>query len=173
MQSQQLMWQGRTRELPISSKQQPGSFAQRRPVGIQAGLGALVLAALCFTLIVGYAVADALTTRNGYAEMALQREIEDLQAQNALLRYQIYVAKSQTNIQEVAERLGMRPADPMGEVDYVLLPEATARGEIWLAAEDGTAEPGGIGATLAGLATEVMTGAGGLAEASTGEGHPE
>jgi len=171
MQSQQLMHQGRTRELPISSKQQPGSFAQRRPAGIQAGLGALVLAALGFTLILGYAAADALTTRHGYAEMSLRREIEDLRAQNALLRYQIYLARSQENIQEAVQRLGLRPADPVREVDYVVLPESAAEGEIRLAGEGPTPGPAGLGAALAELATEVVTGVGGRAEASTGESH--
>ena len=87
IQSQQLLWQGRARELLISSKQQPGSLPRTRPVGIAAGLAAVVLAALVFSLVLSYAIACAATTRNGYSEIALRREIEDLRAQTALLRY--------------------------------------------------------------------------------------
>ncbi len=171
MQSQQLMRQGRTWELPTSSKQQPSSFARRRPARVEAGLGALVLAALGFTLVLAYGAADALATRNGYAEMALRREIEDVRARNAVLRYQINLARSQQSIAEVADRLGMQAADPVNEVDYVVLSgEKGATGTRMAAGEPGQ-EPARLAAALGALATEVVSGAGGEAEASTGKGH--
>ena len=171
MQSQQLTSQRRTRELSISSKQQPDSLPHRRPVGIQPRLAALVLAALSFSLILGYAAVCALTTRNGYAESALRREIEDVRAQTALLRYQTHLAESSGTIKEAAARLGLRPADPVREVDYVLLPGSSRGEDTVLAASDPAQVSDGLPAALVQLATEVMTSVGGRAEASTAQGH--
>jgi hypothetical protein len=164
VQSQQLIWPGRTRELPTSSKQQPGSLAQRRPMGVAAGLAALVLAALAFSLVLCYAAACALTTRNGYAEMNLRREIEDLRAETALLSYQIHLAESDQGIQQAALRLSMRAADPVQEIDYVLLPHRARGEETQLAADNPTGAPMGVPARLA----ELVGSSGGQAEASTG-----
>jgi len=171
MQSQQLSTQGHTYELPTSSKQQPGSLTRSRPIGVQAGSAALVLAALSFSLVLSYAAACALITRNGYAAVNLRRDIEDLRAQNALLSYQIHLAKSDRSVQQSAGRLNMRPADPVHEVDYVFLPSSDHSQATRLAAATPTPEPAGLAVTLAGLATEVMAPAAGRAEASTGDGH--
>ncbi len=171
MQSQQVMWQGRARELPTSSKQQPGASGHRRPMGIQAGLVAVVLAALGFFLVLCYGAASALTTRNGYAEMSLRREIEDLRAEIALLNYQINLAHSESNLQLAAQRFNMRPADPRAEVDYLLLPHPAGEGETRVAAGDPPSRRTGIAARLAELAETVVGTAGGRAEASTVEGH--
>ena len=92
MQSQQLKWQGRTRDLSISSKQQPDRSPWRRPVGMQTGLSATLLAALGLFFMLLSAMGIALTARNSYASMSLRREIEDVKAQNALLRYMLIVS---------------------------------------------------------------------------------
>ena len=171
MASQQVMWHGRAEELPISSKQQPSSLPQTRPAGIQAGFAAIVLAALSFSLILAYAAASAGITRNGYREMALRQEIEDLRAQTALLRYQIDLAESSGRVHETAFRLGLTPADPSREVDYVLLPHSAPGDPAQLAAADPTEESAGLAAALAQFAAGVVTSAGGRAEASTDKGH--
>lgn len=171
MASQQVMWQGRAEELPISSKQQPSSLPQTRPAGIQAGVAAVVLAALSFSLILAYAAASASITRNGYREMARHQEIDDLRAQTALLRYQIDLAESSGRVHETAARLGLTPADPSREVDYVLLPYSAPGDPVQLAAADPAEESAGLAAALAQFATGVVTSAGGRAEASTGKGH--
>jgi len=171
MASQQVMWQGRAEELPISSKQQPSSLPQTRPAGIQAGFAAVVLAALSFSLVLAYAAVSASITRNGYREMALRQEMEDLRAQAALLRYQIQMAESSGRVHETAAQLGLTPADPVREVDYVLLPYSVTGDRMQLAAADPTEESAGLTAVLAEFAAGVATSAGGRAEASTGEGH--
>jgi len=170
MQSQQLMWQNRTRELHAASKQQPGSLPQRRPVGIEPASAAVALAALAFSLVLGYAALSALTTRSGYAEIALRREIEDLRAQNTLLRYQVHLAESNGNVQAAARDLGLRPADPVEEVDYVFLPHPAQPGETQVAADGSERRRARVTAAIAQFAAEVVT-AGSRAEASTGSGH--
>jgi hypothetical protein len=170
-QTQQLMWQGRTEELPTSSKQQPGSSAGRRPMGIQAGLAAVTLAALAYCLVLSYGAASALVTRTGYTEMALRQEIEDLHAQVALLNHQVHVAKSDPSVQEAAEQLSMRPVDPVTEVDYVLLPYSEPAGQTQVAAAGRTDMPARVAAALAELVTEVLDSSEGRAEASMVEGH--
>jgi len=171
MQSQQVLRQGRIRDLSPSSELQPDRLPRRRPVGMQAGLAATVLAALFLCVMLCYAVACAVTTRNGYGTMAMRREIEDVQAQNALLRYQIHVTESSQRVQRAAEDMELRPADPVTEVDYVALPYPDAGAERALAAADPTRESGGLAEVLAGLAMEVEHGARSRAEASTVEGH--
>lgn len=169
MQSQQLMWHNRVRELHAASKQQPSSLPRKRPVGIEAGLTAVVLAALGFCLVLGYAALSALSTRNGYTEIGLRREIEDLRARNALLRYQVHLTESNGNVQAAAEDLGLRPADPVREVDYVILPYSTGADGIQIAA-DSDRRGMGVTAVLGQLAAEVVT-AGSRADASTVSGH--
>ena len=171
MAPQQMMWQGRPEELPISSKQQPRSLPQPRPTGIQAGFAAVVLAALSFSLVLAYAAASASITRTGYQQMALRQEIEDLRAQTALLRYQIDQAKSSGRVHETAFQLGLVQADPSREVDYVLLPYSAPGDAARLAAADPREESAGLAAALAQFAAGVVTRAGGRAEASTDKGH--
>ena len=171
MQSQQLMWQGRTRELPTSSKQQPGASAQRRPVGIPAGFAAVLLTALAYSLVLSYGALSALVTRNGYAQMALRQEVEDLQARIALLSYQVNIAESGPRVEQAAARLNMRPADPVAEVDYVLVPRAEPAEEMQVAGGGSSRLGWGLGERLAQLATEVVSCAEDRAEASTVEGH--
>ncbi len=170
MKSQQLMWQGQAQELPISSKQQPGSLPLTRPVGIEAGMAAVLLAALSFLLVLGYAAAKAKITRNGYVEMALRQDIEELRAQTALIRYQIHLAESSERIHETAYRLGMEPSDPVGDVDYVLLPYSAPGEDTRLAAADPADGQSGLTSALAHYAAGVVT-AGGRAEASTTSSH--
>ena len=170
MQSQQVFQQGRTRYLSISSQQQPDRSLRRRPVGIRAGLAATVLAALAFSLMLFFAVGTAVITRNEYRAMALRREIQDLRAQNALLRYQINLTASSQQIQEAADRMGLRRAELATEADYVFLPDSP-RDELQLAAAGPTLRAGGLTATLADLATEVAGSMRGRAEASTAQGH--
>lgn len=170
MQSQLQTQQGRMRELPTSSKQQPGGSPRRRPVGVDAGIAAVALAALGMALVLCYATGCAVTIKNGYTEMGLHRQIEDLRAGNALLRYQINVAQSAGHIEEAAARLGLRPADPVQEVDYIACPEPEAT--MQLAAAEATEEAGGIRAAVAGYASRVVgSGLGARAEASTATGH--
>jgi hypothetical protein len=171
MQSQQVTWHGRALEAPTASKQQPGSFAQRRPVGVEVGFAAVVLAALGFSLVLAYAAMSALTTRNGYAEMTITREIENLRAQNAVLQYQLHVASSKESVQEAASRLGLRLADPLHEVDYVILPRDMPKEDAIMLGKDLSRETGGVRAALAELAAEVVTSTDARAEASTVEGH--
>lgn len=167
VQSQQLLPQGRTSELPTSSKKQPSSSPQKRPVGIETGLAALVLAALTFSLILCYAAECTIAARDGYEAMSVQREIEDLRAQNALLRYQINVAHSNQRLEHAAVGLSMRPADAVREVDYVLLPHPDPGDAVQVAEGDPSRDPGALEAALTGFAAEVAGSFGGRAEAST------
>jgi len=170
MQSQQLKWQGRTSDLSISSKRQPDRFLRRRPVGMQAGFAATLLAALTLSFMLVYAMSCALTTRNAYAAMSLRREIEDLKAQNALVRYQINLTESNQRIQQAAAAMNLRPADAQ-EVDYVLLPASDKDAGMQLATTGPTRASAGLAATLAELAAEVADSTRGRAEASTNKSH--
>ena len=170
-QLQQSTWHGRTRELPTASRQQPSSYPRKKPVGIESGVAAVSLAALVFSLIIGYVTVSALSTRNGYDEMGISRDIEGLRAETALLRYQIHVAESDANVQEVTADLDMRPVDPLSGVDYVLLPGPEGS-EADLEPSPGTQTAHGdsLAARVAEYALGVVT-AGGRAEASTVPGH--
>ena len=114
-----------------------------------------------------YGMASAITTQNGYTAMRVRREIEDLRAQEALLRYQINLGQSKHRIVQAAGRLELQLADPVREVDYVVLPSP--------APDDGVQVAGGddrnLGALLADVAGEMVGSAGGRAAASTLEGH--
>jgi hypothetical protein len=170
MQSQLETQQGRMRELPTFSKQQPGGLPRRRPMGVDARIAAVVLAALGMALVLCYAAGCAMTIKNGYTEMGLHRQIEDLRAGNALLGYQINVAQSAGHIEQEAARLGLRAADPVREVDYITCPGPEA--DMQLAAADSMEGAGGIGAAVAGYASRVVGGGlGARAEASTATGH--
>jgi len=170
MRSQQLMWQGRAEDLPVSSKQQPRSIAYRKPAGIEPGIAVLALAVLSFSLVLAYAASSAVITRNGYAEINLRQEIEDLRAETGLLRYQIHLAESNARVQETAARLGMVPGDPVTEVDYVHLPHSDSANRREFAATKAGEGDAGLASVLAELASGVAR-AGGRAEASTVEGH--
>ncbi len=168
--SQQAVAVDRDRDLSTSSKQQPGRFARRRPVGIEAGIAALVLAALSLSLTLFYAAQSAVCTRNGYTALALRREIEDVRAQNSLLRYQINSGESTGRVEQAAARLSLRPADPIHEVDYVFLPHSDQeQGQV--AELDPAQSPQGFAGVMASLADQVVGSAGGRAEASTGGSH--
>jgi len=156
----------------MSSKQQPDRFARRRPIGIEAGIAAVVLAALGLALTLVYAAQNAVCTRNGYTALALQRDLEDLQAQNSLLRYQINQGESTRRVEQVAGGLHLRPADPIREVDYVVLPHSD-QPQAQLAEIDPAKAPKGLAGVMATLAHEVVGSAGGQAEASTGVSHRE
>ena len=130
-----------------------------------------MLAALCLFCVLCYGMASAITTQNGYQAMRLRREIEDLRAQEALLRYQINLTQSKQRLIAAAERLELQFADPVREVDYVLLPSPGPEGAVQVAGEGTEADPRGLGALLAGMAQEMVGSAGGRAEASTLEGH--
>lgn len=170
MQSQQLKWQGRTRDLSISSKQQPDRFRRRRPTGMHAGFAATLLAALVLSLMLLYAMSCTLTTRNAYAAMSLRRETEDLKAQNTLMKYQINLTESSQRVQQAAANMNLRPADSR-EVDYVVLPPSDMDARIQQATTDSTRASTGLAGTLAELAAEVADSTRGQAEASTDKGH--
>jgi hypothetical protein len=138
---------------------------------MQAGLAATVLAALVLSFMLFYAMGCALATRNAYAAMGLRREIENLRAQNALLRYQINLTESNQRLQQAATSLGLRPADPVQEVDYVVLPYSEQEAGVQLATRGPAQASGGLATVLAELATEVADSARGRAEASTVKGH--
>lgn len=122
-----------------------------------------MLAALALSLILGYAAASAVSIQNGYTAMALRRETEDLRAQNLLLRHQIDVTKSNQRLREAATRLGLHPAHPVLEADYIVLPGPAAQ-----TAQAGESQPRrGLAARLARLAMAVVGSADGRAEAST------
>jgi hypothetical protein len=131
----------------------------------------VLLAALSLSLILGYAAASATIARNGYVEMGLHQEIEELRAEAALLRYQIHLAESGERVRHVAERLGLMPADPVREVDYILLPYPASGQTTRLAAHTGEDTSAGLASALAEFAAGVVTSAGGRAEASTAEGY--
>lgn len=127
-----------------------------------------VLAALSLFLVLCYGVSSAVVTRNGYTAIRLRQEVEALRAQGALLRYQINLTQSKQRIAQSAPRLGLQSADPVREVDYVVLPPW--EGAMELAAGDPIREQGGLAALLAELANGVVGSGRGEAEASTGEG---
>lgn len=131
-------------------------------------MAATVLAALSLFLVLCYGASCAVVTRNGYAAMRLRQEIGALRAQGALLRYQIQVTQSKQRIIESAKRLGLEPADPVRDVDYVAVP--SSEGEMELAGAGPTQGEGGLSALLAELASGVVGSGRGEAEASTGEG---
>lgn len=131
----------------------------------------MLLAALSFSLILGYAAASATIARNGYVEMGLRQEIEELRAETALLRYQIHLAESGERIRQVAARLGLSPVDPVHGVDYVLLPYPTSDGSAQVATGTGDDGPTGLASALAEFAAGVVGSAEGRAEASTAGGH--
>jgi len=164
LQSQQLIQHPIARDqlgdLPVSPKQQPCNSPWSRSRGIRAKVATSVLAALALSLILAYAAASAVGIQNGYTAMALRRETESLKAQNLLLQHQIDIAKSNQRLREAATRLGLHPADPVGEADYIVVPAlATAAGE--------AGPEGGLAARLARLAMAVVGSADGRAEAST------
>ena len=119
-----------------------------------------MLAALALSLVLGYAATSAIGIQNGYTAMALRRETEQLRAQNLLLQHQIDIARSNQRLREAAARLGLHPADPVGEADYIVVPDPAVA-----AGEPGPA--GGLAARLARFATAVVGSADGRAEAST------
>jgi len=168
--SQQAVAVDRDRDLSTSSKQQPGRFARRRPVGIEAGLAALVLAALSLSLTLLYAAQSAVCTHNGYTALSLRREIEDLRAQNSLLRYQINLGESTPRVEQAAARLSLRPADPIREVDYVVLPHSDQE-QARVAELNPAQSPKGLAGVMAAFADQMVGSAGGRAEASTGRSH--
>jgi len=131
----------------------------------------VVLTALGYSLVLSYGAASALITRNGYAQMALRQEVEDLHARMALLSYQVNVAESGPSVEQAAARLSMRPADPVAEVDYVLVPCPEPAKEIKLAAGRPSRSTSVLAARLAEFATEVVSCSGDRAEASMVEGH--
>lgn len=137
-------------------------------MGVEARFAAALLAALALSTVVGYVAASACATRNGYTEMGLVREVEDLRAATALLRYQAHVAESTANVHDAAAELGMRAADPIHDVDYVLLPHSSEEQEgtqLASRAEEGES----LAAQLAERAVGVIS-VGGRAEASTATG---
>jgi len=168
MKSQQLMWQSRAPELSISSKQQPGSLPRMRPVTIEAGIAAVVLTALGFAFVLAYGAASAAIARNGYAELQLRQQLEDLRARTALLRYQNDFVASSTRLQQTAAQLGLAMGDPIGAVDYVPIP-SSAPTQVTRLATAPASERGGIASVLGEFASGVS--AGGRAEASTENGH--
>ncbi len=126
-----------------------------------------MLAALSLLCVLGYGMASAVTTQNGYAALRLRREIEDLRAEKAFLRYQISFIQSRQRIAQAAARLDLQRADPVREVDYVALPASQAETGLQMTAAESQVEPRGLRALLAGLARQMA--GGGRAEASTVE----
>jgi hypothetical protein len=102
--------------------------------------------------------------------MSLRREIEDLKAQNTLIKYQINLAESSQRVQQAAANMNLRPADSR-EVDYVFLPPSDMDAKIQQATTDSTRASAGLAATLAELAAEVADSTRNRAEASTNTGH--
>jgi len=137
---------------------------------MQTGLSATLLAALGLFFMLLYAMGIALTARNSYASMSLRREIEDVKAQNALLRYQINLTESNQRVRQAAQQMQLRPSQ-VQEVDYVVIPGSAEDPGMQLATAGPTRASAGLAATLAELATEVVGSARGRAEASTEQGH--
>ena len=162
--SQQALAQDRVRDLPVSSKQQPGGLVRRRPLGIEAGLAAVVLAALCLSLTLCYAAQRAMCTKSGYAALALRRDIEDLRAQNALLNYQINLSKSTARVEQVATRLNLHPANPVQDVDYVVVSPST-QNQVQFAEADPAQSQKGLAGVITAVTSEMASGVEGRAEA--------
>jgi len=139
-----------------------------RPVTIEAGIVAVALTALGFALVLAYGAASAAIARNGYAEMQLRQEIEELRARAALLRYQNDLAASSDRVQQTAARLGLVMGDPVGAVDYVSL-SSSAQAQVTRLALAPADERARLSSVISELATGVSTG--GRAEASTDMGH--
>ncbi len=112
-------------------------------------------------------MASAVTTQRGYAALRLRRQIEDLRAEKAYLRYQIGFIQSRARIAQAAERLDLQPADPVREVDYVALPASQAEAGPQVASAESRVEPRGLRALAERWAGQFATG--GRAEASTVE----
>jgi hypothetical protein len=162
--SQQALAQDRVRDLPVVSRQQPGRSARRRPMGIEAGLAVVMLAALSLSLTLTYAAARAMCTKSGYAALALRRDIEDLRAQNALLNYQINLGKSTLQVEQVATQLNLRPADPVRDVDYVAVAPST-QSQVQFAEADPAQSRKGLTSVLTSVASQMASGVEGQAEA--------
>ncbi len=169
--SQQAIAHDRNQDLSTpSNQQQPGRLVGRKPVGIEAGVAAVVLAALCLSLTLLYGVESAVCTKQGYAAISLKREIEDLRAENELLSYQINQSQSGYHVEQTAARLQMQAADPLKQVDYIVL-SPSARDRVTLAELDPVASRHGVSGVLTALAEEVVGSTRNHAEASTGVSH--
>jgi len=166
--SQQAYSQQRNQQLGILPLQQPGRNVGRKPVGIEAGIAASVLAALCLSLTLVYAAASSVCIRNGYAAQSVTRRLDDLRAGNELLRYQVNLSQSNYRVEQAAARLVMHPAGTK-EVDYVVLPRSGQ--SVDLAQLDPARSSTGLRGVLTAFADQVVGSAGGHAEASTGASH--
>ena len=130
----------------------------------------MVLTALGFALVLAYAGASAAIARNGYAEMQLRQEIEELRARTALLRYQNHRDGSSAQVRATAERLGLVMSEVTDAVDYVRLPYSAPAQVTRLAVAPAGERPSlSLSSAISEFATEVS--AGGQAEASTDSGH--
>ncbi len=105
--SQHALAQDLAQDLSFASPLQPEDIATPEAERIGAGLVVVVLAALGFVGTLAYAWQNAICLRNGYAKIALTREIDDLHARIALLNYQINLAESSPRVEQVADRLSL------------------------------------------------------------------
>lgn len=163
MTSQQLRYQRPEPELLISSKQQPSTFWRTQPATLPATIAAVVLTALAFAFVLCFGIANAVINRNGYAEIRLRRDLEDLRARVALLQYQNDVAESSARVTKIASASGMAIVES-GHTDTVIIPRTTASEEPQLALGPAAGRP----VTASALLSEFT--AGGRAEASTDRG---
>ena len=125
----------------------------------------MALTALGFFLVLGYAAASAAIARNGYAEMQLRQELEELRARGALLRYQNDLVASSERIERTALGLGLAMGDPVAAVDYVSLPPSAQAQLTRLALAPVDERAMGLSSVISEFAT------GGRAEASTDTSH--
>jgi hypothetical protein len=133
--------------------QQSRRLLSRKTTGLT-----LAFAALTFLFALVYAAGWARLAREDYRHQRLGSEIRRLQADNARLRFGLYLARSPQRIAEVAARQGMRVADPARELDYVLLPDrekaaAAGKGALRIAQAKEELLPPPLGAGL--LATSI------------------
>ena len=75
--SQHTYAQQQKQEFTTVSLPHPGRDVGHKSVGIEAGVAAIVLAALCLSMTLVYAVASARCTKNGYTTQTLSRRLEE------------------------------------------------------------------------------------------------
>ncbi len=160
--SQQAYAQHYNQKLEPASQPQLGLSLSRASVGIEARFVALLLAALCLSATLLFAVANAWCTKSGYTSQGLRRNLEDMRSLNELLRYQINLSQSNYQVDQHASALAMRPVQA-AEVDYVVLPQTDRA----FAELDPAARAGGLRGAWQNFTAEMARPNTGRAEAST------
>lgn len=81
----------------------------------------ILLTAFLLALAVIYVYANALATGAEYRRQRLQRATDLLRRENVTLRWQLGQAADLAQVRHFAQTVGMRPADPASESDFLVL----------------------------------------------------